>query len=139
MKTLMTACGLVAMLAVAPAFAQSTPKAVTDNAPAVASTEGAVDPALTRMKAEDLKGKNVYGSDGKDMAEIEGVVRKGTQTFFVLDVDGVGGMGDKDVVLPANRLRMQGDKLTVGMTKDQLQGLEKWQKGQYEDVKGALK
>lgn len=43
------------------------------------------------------------------------------------------------VALYDDRLHMKGDKLSVDMTKDQIQGLEKWQKGQYEDVKGALK
>lgn len=143
MKALMTACGFAALLAAAPALAQ-TPAApvtgtVTGNAPAVASTEGQLDPTLARMNAEQLKDKDVYGSDGKEIAEVEGIVSRGGQTFVVLDVDGVGGIADKDVVLPLNRLHMQGDRLTVGMTKDQLQGLETWQKGQYEDVKGALK
>ena len=32
---------------------------------------------------------------------------------------------------------MNGDKLTLDMTKDELDGLEKWQKGKYEDVKSA--
>lgn len=137
MKTVMTACGIVALLASAPAIAQST--STTTTTPSVASTEGQLDPTLARMNADQLKGKDVYGSDGKEIAEIEGVVRKGNQTFAVLDVDGVGGMGDKDVVLSLNKLHMSGDKISVDMTKNQLQGLEKWQKGQYEDIKGALK
>ena len=137
MKTLMTAFGLAALVAGGPAFAQSTTTA--PKTPSVASTDGQLDPALARMNAEQLKGKDIYGSDGKDVAEIEGIVRKGNQTFAVLDVDGVGGLGDKDVVLPLSRLHMSGDKITVDLTKNQLQGLEKWQKGQYEDIKGALR
>lgn len=137
MKTLMMTCGVVALMAVAPAVAQSatTPRTTSS----VASTEGQLDPTLARMHADQLKSKEVYGSDGKEVAEIEGIVRKGHQTYAVLDVDGVGGISGKDVVLAANRLHMQNDKLSVGMTKDQLQGLEKWQKGRYENVKGALK
>jgi len=123
MKILMTACGLVALLTNAPAFAQSTTSTATT--PSVASTEGQLDPTLARMNAEQLEDKDVYGSDGKEIAEVEGVVRKGNQTFVVLDADGVGGLGDKDVMLPASRLKMQGDKLSVNMTKDQLQGMEK--------------
>ncbi|WP_247881820.1 hypothetical protein [Azospirillum argentinense] len=60
-------------------------------------------------------------------------------SLAVLDVDGVGGFSGKDVVLPLSQLHMSGDKIAVNMTKNQLQGLEKWQKDQYEDIKGALK
>lgn len=139
MKTLMTACGLAALLAAAPAVAQTSKAPAKEVAPSVAAVNGQLDPALARMSSDQLKGKNVYGSDGKSIAEIEGVVRKGTDTYVVLDVDHVLDMSDKDVVLPANRLHMKGDKLSLDMTKDQIQGLEKWQKGKYEDVKGALK
>ncbi|PWC55020.1 PRC-barrel domain-containing protein [Azospirillum sp. TSO22-1] len=139
MKTLMTAFGVAALLAAAPAVAQTTKAPAKEVTPSVAAVDGQLDPALSRMSADQLKGKNVYGTDGKSIAEIEGVVRKGSSTFVVLDVDHVMDISDKDVVLPANRLHMKGDKLTLDMTKDQLQGLEKWQKGQYEDVKGALK
>ncbi|WP_448204649.1 PRC-barrel domain-containing protein [Azospirillum sp. sgz302134] len=139
MKTLMTACGVVAFLAAAPAFAQSATPTNKTTAPSVASTEGAVDPAIARMTADQLKNKEVYGTDGKELAKIEGVVRKGNDTYAVLDVDHVVDVTDKDAVLPMNKLHMKGDKLAVDMTKDQMQGLEKWQKGKYEDIKGALK
>ncbi|TWA55981.1 PRC-barrel domain protein [Azospirillum baldaniorum] len=137
MKSMMTAFGLAVLVAGGPVFAQSTTTA--PKPPAVASTDGQIDPALARMNADQLKGKNIYGSDGKDIAEIEGVVRKGDRTFAVLDVDGVGGFSGKVVVLPLSQLHMSGDKIAVNMTKNQLQGLEKWQKDQYEDIKGALK
>ncbi|MCW2239300.1 PRC-barrel domain-containing protein [Azospirillum canadense] len=139
MKSLMTACGVVALLSGAPAFAQSTTATTTTTAPSPSSSAGAVDPAIARMSADQLKNKEVYGSDGKELAKIEGVVRKGNDTFAVLDVDHVVNISDKDVVLPMNKLHMTGDKLAVDMTKEQMQGLEKWQKGQYEDIKGALK
>ncbi|WP_431859865.1 PRC-barrel domain-containing protein [Azospirillum sp.] len=139
MKTLMTAFGVAALLAAAPAMAQTNKAPAKEVTPSVAAVDGQLDPALARMSADQLKGKDVYGTDGKEIAEIEGVVRKGSATYVVLDVDHVVNMSDKDVVLPANRLHMKGDKLTLDMTKDQIQGLEKWQKGKYEDVKGALK
>ncbi|MBP2306283.1 PRC-barrel domain-containing protein [Azospirillum melinis] len=139
MKTLMTACGLIALLSSAPAFAQSTTATTTTTAPSATSSAGAVDPAIAKMSADQLKNKEVYGSDGKELAKVEGVVRKGNDTFAVLDVDHVVDVSDKDVVLPMNKLHMKGDKLAVDMSKDQMQGLEKWQKGQYEDIKGAVK
>ena len=52
-------------------------------------------------------------------------------SFFYMDVS------DKDAVIPLSKFHMNGDKLTINMTKDELNGLEKWQKGKYEDVKSA--
>lgn len=139
MKMLMTACGVAALLISAPTFAADTvSKTAPKASPQVASTNEHIDPALARMNASDLKGKNVYGRDGKDMAEIEGVVRKGNRTYAVLDVDHVADISNKDVVLPLDKFHMKGDRLTLDMNKSQLNKLEKWQQGKYEDVKGAV-
>ncbi|OYD84381.1 PRC-barrel domain-containing protein [Azospirillum brasilense] len=145
MKTIITACGVAALLLATPALADSlsgtAAKEVPNNKPAgqVATTHGSLDPAVGKMTAAQLKGKDIYGSDGKDIAEIEGIVRKGGQTFAVIDVDHVADISDKDVVLPLERLHMKGERLTVDMSENDLKGLESWQKGKYEDVKGALR
>lgn len=145
MKTIITACGVAAFLLAAPALADSASSTAAKQAPAdkptsqVAATHGSLDPAVAKMTASQLKGKDIYGSDGKDIAEVEGIVRKGGQTFAVLDVDHVADISDKDVVLPLERLHMKGDRLTIDMTENDLKGLESWQKGKYEDVKGALR
>ncbi|MBP2313377.1 PRC-barrel domain-containing protein [Azospirillum soli] len=139
MKMLMTTCGVAALLISAPTFAaDNVSKTATKASPQVAATNEHIDPALARMNASDLKGKNVYGRDGKDMAEIEGVVRKGNRTYAVLDVDHVADISNKDVVLPLDKFHMKGDRLTLDMSKSQLNKLEKWQQGKYEDVKGAV-
>ncbi|WP_114861256.1 PRC-barrel domain-containing protein [Azospirillum brasilense] len=144
MKTIITACGVAALLLATPAMAESmsgTAKEVPNNKATgqVAATHGSLDPAVAKMTAAQLKGKDVYGSDGKDIAEIEGIVRKGGQTFAVIDVDHIADISDKDVVLPLERLHMKDKRLTVDMTENELKGLESWQKGKYEDVKGALR
>ena len=144
MKTIMTACGIAALLLAAPAMADNAPGTTTKQAPAnkptsqVGATHGPLDPAVAKMTAAQLKGKDVYGSDGKEIAEVEGIVSKGGQTFAVLDVDHVADISNKDVVLPLDRLHMKGDRLTIDMTENDLKGLETWQKGKYKDVKGAL-
>ncbi|CAO3372802.1 PRC-barrel domain-containing protein [Azospirillum argentinense] len=145
MKTIITACGVAALLLATPALAEgmsgTTAKEVPNNKATgqVAATHGSLDPAVAKMTAAQLKGKDVYGSDGKDIAEIEGIVRKGGQTFAVIDVDHIADISDKDVVLPLERLHMKGKRLTVNMTESELKGLESWQKDKYEDVKGALR
>ena len=145
MKTIITACGVAALLLATPALADSASGTAAKQTPAdkptsqVAATHGALDPAVAKMTAAQLKGKDIYGSDGKDIAEVEGIVRKGGRTFAVLDVDHVADISDKDVVLPLEQLHMKGDRLTIDMTENDIKGLESWQKGKYEDVKGALR
>jgi hypothetical protein len=137
MKTLTAVGGLLALLTVGPAMAQEakmpSDKPVASTTPAA----GTLDPAVGKMTAKQLIGKDVYGSDGNDMAEIENLVRKGKEVYAVLDVDHVADVSDKDAVIPLSKFHMTGDRLTVDMTKDQLNGLEKWQKGKYDDVKSA--
>lgn len=129
MKRFVTACGLAALLAGGTAFAQST----TPAAPPPAA--GQLDPALARMTSNDLEDRDIHGSDGKMIAEIESVVRKDNQIFVVLDVKN----DRKEVVLPLNRLHMQNDRISVDMTREQLLGQEEWKKGpEYQKIKGAL-
>jgi sporulation protein YlmC with PRC-barrel domain len=137
MKTLTSVCSIVALLAAYPALAQDN-KMPTDKPVASTTTAaGTMDPTVGKMTANQLMGKDIYGRDGEDMAEIENIVRKGKEVYAVVDVDHVMDMSDKDAVVPLSKFRMNGDKLTLDMTKDELDGLEKWQKGKYEDVKSA--
>jgi hypothetical protein len=137
MKTLTSVCSIVALLAAYPALAQDK-KMPTDKPVASTTTAaGTMDPAVGKMTAKQLMGKDIYGRDGEDMAEIENIVQKGKEVYAVVDVDHVMDVGDKDAVVPLSKFRMNGDKLTLDMTKDELDGLEKWQKGKYEDVKSA--
>ncbi|SMH43739.1 PRC-barrel domain-containing protein [Azospirillum agricola] len=138
MKGILLAGCTAALLASSPVLAASSDHSVTHpTTPSVAALDDSVDPALLKMRVDQLKGKDIHGSDGKDMAEIEDIVRYNRQLFAVIDVDHTVDVSDKDVVLPLNKLRVKGDRLTLDMTKDQLQGLEKWQKDRYERVKEA--
>ena len=136
MKVFLMTCATAALLAASPVLAASDHSVTHPTTPTVAAIDDSADPALLKMRVDQLKGKDIHGSDGKDMAEIEDIVHYNNQLFAVIDVDHVLDVSDKDVVLPLNKLRMKGDHLTLDMTKDQLQGLEKWQKGRYETVKG---
>jgi hypothetical protein len=137
MKTLTSVCSIVVLLAVYPALAQDN-KLPTDKPMASTTTAaGTMDPTVGKMTAKQLMGKDIYGRDGDDMAEIENIVQKGKEVYAVVDVDHVMDVSDKDAVIPLSKFHMNGDKLTLDMTKDELNGLEKWQKGKYEDVKSA--
>jgi hypothetical protein len=136
MKMLASVCAVVALLAVNPVLAQD--KMQSDKPVArTPAAAGTVDPAVGKMTAKQLMGKDVYGRDGEDMAEVENIVQKGKEVYAVLDVDHIMDVSDKDAVIPLSKFHMNGDKLTIDMNKDELNGLEKWQKGKYEDVKSA--
>jgi len=136
MKMLASVCAVVALLAVNPVLAQD--KMQSDKPVArTPAAAGTVDPAVGKMTAKQLMGKDVYGRDGEDMAEVENIVQKGKDVYAVLDVDHIMDVSDKDAVIPLSKFHMNGDKLTIDMNKDELNGLEKWQKGKYEDVKSA--
>ncbi|WP_395454608.1 PRC-barrel domain-containing protein [Azospirillum melinis] len=125
-----------ALLAATPALAASDHSVTKSNNPSVAAIDDSVDPALMKLHVDQLKGKDIYGAKGENMAEIEDIVRYDNKLYAVIDVDHTIDVSDKDVVLPLNKLHMKGVKLTLDMTEQQLQGLEKWQKGRYETVKG---
>ncbi|PWC46861.1 PRC-barrel domain-containing protein [Azospirillum sp. TSA6c] len=125
-----------ALLAATPALAASDHSVTKSNNPSVAAIDDSVDPALMKLHVDQLKGKDIYGAKGENMAEIEDIVRYDNKLYAVIDVDHTIDVSDKDVVLPLNKLHMKGVQLTLDMTEQQLQGLEKWQKGRYETVKG---
>lgn len=125
-----------ALLAAAPALAASDHSVTKSNTPSVAAVDDSVDPALMKLHVDQLKGKDIYGAKGENMAEIEDIVRYNNKLYAVIDVDHTIDVSDKDVVLPLNKLHMKGVQLTLDMTEQQLQGLEKWQKGRYETVTG---
>lgn len=125
-----------ALLAATPALAASDHSVTKSNTPSVAAIDDSVDPALMKLHVDQLKGKDIYGAKGENMAEIEDIVRYDNKLYAVIDVDHTIDVSDKDVVLPLNKLHLKGTKLTLDMTEQQLQGLEKWQKGRYETVKG---
>lgn len=136
MKRFLLSCCTAALFVSAPVMAASDHSVTHHTTPTVAALDDSVDPALLKMRVDQLKGKDIHGSDGKDMAEIEDIVRYNNQLFAVIDVDHTIDVSDKDVVLPLNKLKVKGDHVTLDMTKEQLQGLEKWQKDRYETVKG---
>lgn len=135
MKGFLLSCCTAALLVSSPVLAASSDHSVTNANPNVAALDDSVDPGLLKMNVDQLDGKDIYGSDGKNIAEIEDIVRYNNQLFAVIDVDETLDTSDKDVVLPLNKLRMNGDRLTVNMTNDQLKSLEAWQKDRYEVVK----
>jgi sporulation protein YlmC with PRC-barrel domain len=79
---------------------------------------------------DKLIGKDVYGADGKEIGELNNFlldpdsrVRAG-----VIEFGGFLGIGEHKVAVPWNDIKLQGDRLTVNLTKDQIKAMPRWQK-----------
>lgn len=77
---------------------------------------------LAKLTPQDLEGKEVFGSDGKHIGEIEsvvsGVAQQGVQV--VISMGGVLGIGAKEATLPFDQLKVVNGKLTTSQTKASL-------------------
>jgi hypothetical protein len=123
----------LAVLGGTPALAQSTTTTTTNR------TGGA---GIMMMTVDDLEDQKVYGADGKEIGEIDEVVRPssangtpgttgsttaGATVFAVVQAGGNWfGLGSEKVLVPINQFTMEGDKLTLPMTERQVTALQKW-------------
>ena len=98
---------------------------------------------IMAMKVDDLEDRMVYGADGKEIGEIDEVVRPssangtpgttgnttaGSTVFAVVQAGGNWfGIGSEKVLVPVGEFSMEGDKLTLPMTEQQVSALHKWE------------
>lgn len=75
----------------------------------------AVPREFQNMRAEQLIGKDIYGSGGEEIGEIEDIViRSDGQAVAVLaDIGGFLGLGAKRVAIPMDQLSMQDDRIVA--------------------------
>jgi hypothetical protein len=132
LRSVLMAGVALAVLGGTPALAQST--TTTTN-----RTGGA---GIMMMTVDDLEDQKVYGADGKEIGEIDEVVRPssangtpgttgsttaGATVFAVVQAGGNWfGLGSEKVLVPINQFTMEGDKLTLPMTEQQVTALQKW-------------
>lgn len=101
---------------------------------------GQVPPAapMTSKRAEDIADAKLVDEAGKEIGEVEGIVRgKATGTLHALiSVGGVLGMGDKEVTIPLSAVQLVGNQLTspLAITEDQLKAQPTYDQTFYEEV-----
>lgn len=82
------------------------------------------------IRAKDLRDMDIYGADGKKIAEVDHVLTDSSNEIKAVsaDVGGFLGMGSREVVIPIERLSKGSDKdrLQTAMTKDQIDKLDRW-------------
>lgn len=111
----------------------------TDTAGGMGATTGTMggtaDNPLHAMKGEQIIGKTVYGSNGEEIGEIDNVVlaQGGKSPEALIGVGGFLGIGERDVTIPLDQIRMEGDRLMTNMTKESIGGLQPYEKDRYQE------
>jgi sporulation protein YlmC with PRC-barrel domain len=131
--------GSVALVAAALSACESTDRMLGTNmsgsaeasgVPAGTVTSTQIPSEFRSMRVEEMVGKSVYNSAGDRVGEIDRIVvnRSSRATGAVVGVGGFMGVGEKQVVVPLDRMRMQGDRIVVpNLTKDSVGTMQSYQ------------
>ncbi|HZT88850.1 MAG TPA: PRC-barrel domain-containing protein [Stellaceae bacterium] len=121
-----TGATLAILLALgAPAFAQTVPSApprAEANTPA-----NAIQP--DQFRASKMLGSTVYDAQNQNIGSVKDIVldRDGRVAAVVLDVGSFLGMGGKYVAVRLSEIKTGNNRLTLDMTKQQLQQAQAYQ------------
>ncbi len=95
---------------------------------------------LMQKTADQLRGKEIVDLRGKDLGEVDKIVREKTtgQPYVVLKVGGFFGIGDESVTLPLSNMALQGDKLVIPAKREeeQLKRRKNYQKEYFTELQG---
>lgn len=156
MLKLLSGASIVALIAIAPAAAQTTSPSTT-TPPAATQDKSTTPPAATQDKSaqpekqsgaqpgaqsqpasmtmteEDAKNwvdKPVYSSDGKEIGEVVEFKRTSGNQVSELhaDIGGLMGMGETRVKLMPSEFKLQGDRVVLNVTEEQAKALPKVKK-----------
>jgi hypothetical protein len=80
------------------------------------------------VSVDDLEDMDLYGPGGEEIGEVEEVLADGSgqPVAVAAEVGGFLGVGEQDVVIGQDQLRLDGEHLVSGMTKEQLEALHEW-------------
>jgi sporulation protein YlmC with PRC-barrel domain len=102
------------------------------SAPAAGAAVVAPAAGIFPMAAEVEKfiGKDVYGAAGEDVGEIENLLigPDGRVRAAIIEFGGFLGIGENEVAVPWDQLKITGDRATVNMTKEQVRAMPRWNK-----------
>jgi sporulation protein YlmC with PRC-barrel domain len=94
--------------------------------------------ATEMHKASDLIGKKIVSQQGQDLGEIKNLVisQDGQVEYIILSRGGMLGMGAKLVPVPwrAADLQVQENKITAGITKQQLQNAPSFDNDHWSEI-----
>ncbi len=129
-KSTVTASVAAILMATSPlAFAQST-TAPNDNAATTTSSASAASTNPTgneiqpdQVRASKMLGSTVYDVQNRDIGSVKDLIinKDGRVAAAVVDVGTFLGMGGKYVAVPLDAIKTDNNRLTLDMTKEQLQ------------------
>lgn len=82
-----------------------------------------------QIRAKDLIDRDVYTTDGIKIGEVEDLVlnpSSGRVILAVIELEGRLGFTEKYVAVPVDRLRAESRRVTIGMTRDELRALPRF-------------
>lgn len=128
LRELAFSTSLAALLLATPAWSQTSTYQTTQPSQQQA----------TQPEAHSLIGKPVYGSDGKKIGEVNNVLIElnGRVRAAVIDFGGFLGIGEKKVAVDWDKLKMNGDRIVVGMTKEQAKAAPEFKRAQVAEQYG---
>jgi sporulation protein YlmC with PRC-barrel domain len=124
-KRNMTAAMAALFLAAAPlAYAQPV---VHNTTVAMISFSGVIQP--DQIRTSKMIGSSVYDVQNRDIGKVQDVIldRDGRVAAVVVDVGAFLGMGGKDVAVHLSDIKADNNRLTLDVTKEQLQQAEAYQ------------
>jgi len=124
-KPTMTAAVAALFMATAPlAYAQP---AARDTQVAMVSSSGIIQP--DQIRASKMIGSSVYDVQNRDIGKVQDVIldRDGRVASVIVDVGAFLGMGGKDVAVHLSDIKSDNNRLTLDMTKEQLQQAQAYQ------------
>jgi sporulation protein YlmC with PRC-barrel domain len=90
--------------------------------------------SLGQLSADKIIGQNVVNARGENIGEVEDLVLdRNKKVFAVIGVGGFLGMGDRDVAVPFDQLKLGDNKMIMlsEASKDKLKGLPEYKKDGY--------
>lgn len=125
MSKITTTAMFAAMMALSvPAFAQTAATSTPSNNTTAAATETQMRP--DQIRAEKFIGSTVYDVQNRDIGKVKDMLfdKAGKIDQVVLDVGTFLGMGGKYVAVPLKDIKMDNNRLTLDMTKEQLKSAQ---------------
>ena len=80
--------------------------------------------------AQDLMDREIYNLRGQQLGDVERVlIGQGDRAYVVIGHGGFLGLGEKEILLPLDQIRVQGNRLVMpGMTDDQIRAMPEFRR-----------
>ncbi len=126
-KPNITAAVAALFLATAPLTYAQTALAAQDTTVAGTSVGGIIQP--DQIRASKMIGSTVYDVHNRDIGKVQDVIldRDGRVASVVVDVGTFLGMGGKNVAVRLSDIKSDNNRLTLDLTKEQLQEAQAFQ------------